>query len=122
VFLLARSGAPAVYQGLARSTFALPIHAATAAAALCALGLLLKERYRLARFAAATQVALVIVGWGLSMGDAIVVPDVTLANAGTRAVVVNALLPALAIGAGVLAPSLWYLFRVFKSTARGEEK
>jgi cytochrome d ubiquinol oxidase subunit II len=56
-----------------------------------------------------------VIGWGLAMNGRIVLPDVTLENAGTRSTVVSALLPALAAGALLLGPSLWYLFRVFKS-------
>jgi cytochrome d ubiquinol oxidase subunit II len=116
VFLLARSGAPALYENLARSSWALPIQGATAAAALAAVAALIRRRYRLARVATAAQVSLVVIGWGLAMRGAIVLPDVTLANAGARHQVVAALVPILAGGGALLAPSLWYLLRVFKGS------
>jgi cytochrome bd ubiquinol oxidase subunit II len=115
VFLLARTGAPALYENLANSSWTLSIQGATATVALCTIVALLRRRYRLARVAAATQVALVVTGWGLAMQGAIVVPDLTIENAGARQPVLDALLWVLAGGAALLAPSLWYLLRVFKA-------
>ncbi len=69
---------------------------------------------RLARFAAALQVTLIVLGWGASQYPYIIVPDVTLASAsGPRATQV-ALLGALAVGSLTLFPSLYVLFRIFK--------
>jgi cytochrome d ubiquinol oxidase subunit II len=115
VFALSASGAPELYAGLADSTFTVPIQLVTAVAAFSTMGLLYRRKFSIARFTAASQVALVVVGWGLAMGNRIVVPDVTLENAGVNPGVVGALLVALAAGAALLAPSLWYLYRVFKS-------
>ncbi len=115
VFLVSEQGAPSLHDGLARSAWTIPIQAGTAAAAVLTLALLHGRKYRAARFTAPLQVGLVVVGWGLAMSGKIVVPDVGLHDAGTQAAVVDALLVALAAGAAVLAPSLWYLFRVFKS-------
>jgi cytochrome bd ubiquinol oxidase subunit II len=114
VFALARDGAPVVYENLALSGWTIPIQGATAAAALCTVFTLLARRYRAARVAAAAQVALVITGWGLAMEGTIVQPDLNLANSGARHVVLDTLLGVLAAGAALLAPSLWYLMRVFK--------
>jgi hypothetical protein len=41
-------------------------------------------------------------------------PDVAAHDAGARARTTEALVPILAVGALVLAPSLWYLLRVFR--------
>lgn len=120
VLLGAEHQAPLLFADLAGSSLTAPIQVMTALAALTTIVLLYKRRARAARFSAALQVGLVVVGWGLAMDGRIIVPDVTLANAGTRSGVVGALLPALAVGAVLLGPSLWYLFRIFKS-GRGLE-
>jgi hypothetical protein len=49
------------------------------------------------------------------MNGSIVLPDLTLENSGARAGVLSAIVPALAVGGLLIAPSLYYLFRVFKA-------
>jgi cytochrome bd ubiquinol oxidase subunit II len=115
VFVLARRGAPTLYEHLSSSTWTLPIQIATAAAALSTVALVHRSRFRTARFTVAIQVTLVVVGWGLAMDGAIVMPDVTVDNAGAVPEVLRALFIALGAGALLLAPALFYLFRVFKS-------
>lgn len=115
VLWLCQSEAPLLFDELARSVLTWPVQVSTALAAAATMVLLWQRRARLARFTVALQVALVVLGWGFAMDGRIVMPDITLANAGTRSAVVSALLPALAFGALLLAPSLWYLFRLFKS-------
>ena len=111
---LSWSEAPVVFHGLTGRRWSLPLHAATAVAAVGAFAALLGRRFRLARLAAAAQAALIVLGWGASQYPYLVVPDVTLASAsGPRATQV-ALLVALAAGALTLFPSLYLLFRVFK--------
>ncbi|MCB9540420.1 MAG: cytochrome d ubiquinol oxidase subunit II [Myxococcales bacterium] len=78
------------------------------------VGALLTDRPRLARFGVAVQGVGVVAGWGLGMQGHLVRPDLTLQVAGARPAVLEPLLPALLIGGAVLAPSLWYLYRVFK--------
>jgi len=114
VLLLARAGAPVLYESLAASPFALAVQLVTALLAVAAMGALYSRRYRLARVAVVAQVALVVVGWGLAMRGAIVLPDVRLGGAGARDEVTRAVLPALVAGAALLLPALFYLFRVFK--------
>ncbi len=111
---LSRREAPVVFRGLTARGWSAPFHVATGAAALTAFAGLLVRRLRLARFAAALQVALIIVGWGASQYPYLVVPDVTLASASAPRSVQLLLLAALAAGATTLFPSLYLLFRVFK--------
>jgi cytochrome d ubiquinol oxidase subunit II len=106
--------APVVFEGLARRRWSAPLHLATGAAAIAAFAALARGRVRAARAAAALQVALIVIGWGASQHPFIVVPDVTLASASAPRVTQVALLWALAAGAVVLFPMLWFLFRVFK--------
>jgi cytochrome d ubiquinol oxidase subunit II len=106
--------APVVFRGLTSRRWSLPLHLATGAAAVGAFAALLAGRVRTARFAAAVQVALIVLGWGAAQYPYLVVPDLTLEGAsGPRATQV-VLLVALAVGALVLFPSLWLLFRIFK--------
>ncbi|HVW25222.1 MAG TPA: cytochrome d ubiquinol oxidase subunit II [Polyangiaceae bacterium] len=114
VLLLARGGAAILFTSLAASAFAVGAHVATAAAAVTVVAALAARRYRLARAAVVAQVALVVVGWGLSMRGNIVVPDVRLENAGAREDVARAVVVALVAGVALLVPALAYLFRVFK--------
>jgi cytochrome bd ubiquinol oxidase subunit II len=112
---LSARAAPVVFAGLtARGGWSLALHLATAAAALTAFGALLGRRVRLARFAAAAQVTLIVLGWGASQFPYLVVPDVTLASASAPRATQTALLAALGLGALTLFPSLYLLFRVFK--------
>jgi len=106
--------APLVFAGLTRRGFSLPLHLATAVAALTAFAALLRGRVRLARAAAALQTALIVVGWGASQHPYLVVPDLTLAAAAAPDATIVPVLWALAAGALVLFPALYVLFRVFK--------
>ena len=114
VFLAAARDAPLLFDRMVGSSWTLPVQSLTAASAFATLIALWRRRYRWARATAATQAALVILGWGLAMDGAVVLPDVTIHNAGTQHRVVQALLPVVAAGSLLLAPALWYLFRVFK--------
>lgn len=94
-----------------------PLQVATAALAMAAIWCLWVRRYRWARAATMSQVGLVVLGWGLGMDKHLILPALEMTRAGTRAETINALLPALGLGALILAPSLWYLFRVFKASS-----
>ncbi len=114
VFLLAGSGAPKVRAGLTASAWALPLHGATAVAAVGAFYFLLRREYAWARLCAAAQVSLILWGWALAQFPYIVEPDITIAAAAAPPQTLRLLLIALAVGALVLFPSFYYLFRVFK--------
>jgi cytochrome d ubiquinol oxidase subunit II len=106
--------APVVFAGLTARGFSVPLHLATGAAAVTAFVALWKGAVRLARAAAAAQVALVVVGWGVSQHPYLVVPDLTVAGAAAPRATLVPLLWALAAGAALLFPALYLLFRVFK--------
>jgi cytochrome bd ubiquinol oxidase subunit II len=109
---LARHGAPAIYEGLLSHLWLL---AATGIASIAAFFALVRRRYGAARALAALQVALTVGGWGLAQFPAIVPPDLTISNAAAPQHVLEAVLWALALGALLLFPALFYLFRVFKT-------
>ncbi len=117
-FFRARYDAPELFAKLLGSSWSWPLQLATAGSAVLTLFLLSRGQPRYARFSVAVQVALVVVGWGLAMDGHFVVPDVTLANAGSRPEVLPALSIALACGSLLLLPALFYLYRVFKLKRR----
>jgi cytochrome d ubiquinol oxidase subunit II len=106
--------APLVFVGLTARPWSVPLHLATAAAAVGALWTLATGRVRAARLLAPAQVALIVAGWGAAQYPYLVVPDVTLAGAAAPARTQALLLWALGLGAVTLFPSLWLLFRTFK--------
>jgi cytochrome d ubiquinol oxidase subunit II len=106
--------APVIFAGLTRRPFSLPLHAGTGAAAVAAFVALFRGRVRAARAAAAVQVTFIVLGWGASQYPWLVVPDLTLAGASAPRVTQVALLWALAAGAVLLFPALYWLFSVFK--------
>ncbi len=113
-FGLSLTSAPAIARGLTDHPLTWPLHTVTAAAALSTFYALYRRDFGLARFTAALQATMILVGWTASQYPYLVVPDVSLegsaGNPRTRAL----LLVALAIGSVVLFPSLYALFRVFK--------
>ncbi|MFT3767445.1 MAG: cytochrome d ubiquinol oxidase subunit II [Minicystis sp.] len=114
-FLASFDGAPLVRAFLTHRQWAWPLHAATAAAALTAFAALWKRRYPLARAAAIAQAALVLLGWAAAQYPYLVVPDVTLMNAKANPETRRLVLGALAAGSLLLFPSLYVLFRIFKT-------
>ena len=113
-FLLSAAAAPAVSDMLLASGWAIPLHAATGAAAVTAIWALWARRYRVARAAAVAQVALIVVGWGVAQYPNLIQPDLTISAAAAPAVTLRFVAGALAAGAVLLFPSLYYMFRVFK--------
>ena len=115
VLLLARGGAPRVLAGLVFAPWALPLHLLTAAMAVTALGALWRRRYRIARIAAGIQVSLILWGWALSQYPYALPPDFAIPDVAAPAATLRLTLIVLAVGAVILLPSLYYLFRVFKA-------
>jgi cytochrome d ubiquinol oxidase subunit II len=114
VFVLAKSGAPAVRAGISRSWWALGLHLFTAIFATGAFYTLWTRRYRLARVCAAGQVTLILLGWAFAQYPNLVEPDVAIFSAAAPQITLQLLLGALAAGAVLLFPSYYYLFRIFK--------
>lgn len=114
--LLALAGdAPLVSRGLLASGWALPLHLVTGAAAVGAFAAVWYRRYRLARLAAGLQVSLIVWGWALAQYPYLLPPGFTIEGAAAPPVTLRLAAWALAAGALVLLPSLWYLFHIFKS-------
>ena len=122
VFLLSGEGAPRVRSGLTASSYAIPLHVVTGGLALWAFAALWKRQYVQARIAAIGQVSLILWGWALAQFPCIVVPDVTLDSASAPPATLRLLLIALFAGSVLLFPSMFYLFRIFKSGATSIEE
>jgi cytochrome d ubiquinol oxidase subunit II len=75
------------------------------------------RRYLLSRVFAAGEIALLLLGWGLAQHPYLVYPDITLRDAAAPAPTIAFLLATLPIGGLLLVPSLWLLYRVFKTPA-----
>ena len=84
-------------------------------AALVVFWALWQRRYRLARVAAAGQVGLILWGWGVAQYPYLLPPDLTIAGAAAPRKTLELVLIAVGVGAVVLFPSLYYLFKVFKA-------
>jgi cytochrome bd ubiquinol oxidase subunit II len=114
VLLLSFEESPLMTRGLMASSWALPLHLATAASAIAVFAALWCRRYRAARVLVGLQVSFIFWGWVVSQYPYLVPPDLTIAAAAAPEITLRLTLWALGLGALVLAPSLIYLFRVFK--------
>ena len=115
VFIFSGTGAPTVRAGISRSWWALALHLFTAIFSSGAFYALWIRKYRLARFCAAAQVSLIILGWALAQFPYLVEPDMTIYSAAAPRTTLQLLIVALAAGVLVLFPAYYYLFRIFKS-------
>ncbi|WP_309141972.1 cytochrome d ubiquinol oxidase subunit II [Streptomyces griseicoloratus] len=104
--------APALFHGLTHR--GLPLVVLSAVAGLGGLVLLHRRRYVLARPAAALAVAAVLWAWGAAQYPAMLVGGTTVDQAASDAAVLSACLIVLAVGAALLAPSLWLLYATFQ--------
>ena len=113
VLVVAAFEAQEVLHDLTRTTWSWFLHAVTAVSAVGAIWSLSTRRYRLARALAALQVSLILWGWAFSQYPHLVKPDLSLYEVAAPQVTLRLMLIALAAGALILIPSLYYLFRVF---------
>ncbi len=117
ILLLSRSGAPDIYDGLLHTNSGLIILGLTSVMGLLSLAGLTFRWFATARAAAAVQVTLIVFGWAVSQYPYLVVPDVKLPEAAAPLPILRLLIWSLLIGGLVLFPSLFYLYRLFKSHA-----
>lgn len=117
VLLLSHAAAPRVRAGLTASSWALPLHLATGVSAITAIAALWTRSFRVARLAAAAQVSLILWGWAFAQYPYLIPPQYSIAAAAAPPRTLALVIGGLAAGTVVLAPSLAYLFRVFKAPA-----
>ncbi len=121
VLLLSTRHAPLMTAGLVGSRWAVPLHLATGLSAVGVFFALWHRRFALARVLAGLQVSCIFWGWTVSQYPYLVPPDLTIQSSAAPRVTLEITLWALAGGSLVLAPSLLYLFRVFKSGPQAHE-
>lgn len=107
-------GEAKLWQTFVRSLWGSFLLAGTAVAGAAMFLSLRRSRARLTRVLAALEVALMVAGWALAQYPYLVPPDLTLYNSAAPANTLEFLLAALVVGAAILFPSLYYLYRVFK--------
>lgn len=112
--LLARHGAPQIWQGLIDHWWAWIMQPVTAFFAIGAFYFLFQRRYERARTFAIIQVVLIVLGWGAAEFPYLVRPEITIQSAAAPQHVLSLILIALLAGTLILFPSLFYLYRVFK--------
>ena len=109
--LVLRSDARPLYDGLT-SGGGLVMVVLSAIAGAITLRLVANERYGPARLSSAAAVAAITVGWVLAQDPYLLPPQLTLQEAAASDATLTTLLIGMAIGALVLVPSLWYLYRL----------
>ncbi len=115
VYFLARSEAPLVFQGLETSRWGFVLRIATGFFAIVSISALWFHWYGTARYATMIQVALILWGCALAQNPYLVPPDLTIQNSAAPANVQKLLLIAFGAGSLLLFPSIFYLFRIFKT-------
>ncbi len=114
VLLLSRNAAPLVWDDLTAGPAAIALHVVTGAAALGAIGALLRRAWRLAAAMAALQVALILIGWGLALGPWLVPDVLSIRDAAAPDNSLSLLLIVLGGGSIILLPAFAYLYLTFK--------
>jgi cytochrome d ubiquinol oxidase subunit II len=118
VLLLARRDAPRLWSSLTSLPVGLIVIAGGVLAPASAFALV-RRRFSLARVLAAGQVALLLIGWGVAQFPYLVFPDLTLWQSAAPAATLAFAAWTIPAGLGVLLPSLWFLFSVFKGRNPG---
>jgi cytochrome bd ubiquinol oxidase subunit II len=106
-----REDSPPLYDGLT-SGGGLAMVVVSALAGAVTLGLVWSERYGLARLTSALAVAAIVVGWALAQDPYFLPGEMTLDQAAAPDAVLGIVLGSMAAGALILAPSLWWLYRL----------
>ena len=109
--LVLRSDARALFDGLT-SGGGLVMVIVSALSGAVTLALVWTERWGLARMTAALAVAAVVVGWALAQDPYFLPGQLTLKQAAAPDAVLSVVLISMAVGTLILAPSLWYLYRL----------
>ena len=114
VLLLGKFEAPRLWGELTNSVWGALIELGVGSLTVAAIWLLVSRRYWWARTCAILQVTLTIWAWGIAQFPYLIPPYVTVFNASAPEITLQVVMWALFVGALVLFPSLFYLFRIFK--------
>ena len=113
-WVLAYRGAPLLSSGLIQFWWALRLQVITALAAAGALAALWRRMYLTARALAVVECSMIVLGYGAALFPWLVVPQFEISNSSAPSRTHVLVLIAVAIGACLLLPSLYFLFRIFK--------
>lgn len=114
VLILGKFGAPQLWGELQNSLWGAGIQLGVGGLAIAAVWFLVTRRYWWARTCAILQVILTVWAWGIAQFPYLVPPYLTVFNASAPEITLRLLTVALFLGALLLFPSLFYLFRIFK--------
>jgi cytochrome d ubiquinol oxidase subunit II len=106
-----RDDARHLYDGLT-SGAGLALVVASAVAGVGTLALVWTERYGPARFTSALAVTCITIGWAFAQDPYLLPGELTLEDAAASDATLSAVLVAVGLGMIVLAPSLWFLYRL----------
>jgi NADH:ubiquinone reductase (H+-translocating) len=115
VLLLSTNEAPVVWHALVHRNSEWPLVCLAAALASTALFCLWTRRFKIARFCAAGEVALILWAWAFAQFPYLVPPDLTIYNSAAPPLTMRILAAALIGGSFLLLPSYKYLLDIFKS-------
>lgn len=116
--LLAEEGAPRLHDALLRSSYSIVFQILCALTAGGLAATIYLRRHRLARILSGALTTLVVGGFLNAQRPYILYPDFPIEQSAAPTVVLRAVLIILGIGALLLVPALYYLFRVFKADRR----
>jgi cytochrome bd ubiquinol oxidase subunit II len=111
--LLARAGAPRLWHELT-SVPAVGLIAAGVVLAPASAYNLWRRRFGRARMLGAAQVVVLLAGWAAAQWPYLVYPDLTVAASAAPRSTLSLTAATLPLGVAAVAPSLWWLFTVFK--------
>jgi cytochrome bd ubiquinol oxidase subunit II len=109
--LVVRSDARELFDGLT-SGAGLACVLVSGAAGIGTLVLVARGRHEPARFVAAVSVAAIVAGWAFAQRPYLLPPELTLDEAAAPDATLAAVLAGIGIGAVILVPSLWLLYRL----------
>jgi len=113
VFLLSNSAAPHLRDHLSHTTWGAMTIGLAGLSALAALASLWRRRYRIAFVCTVSEVIFIVWGWGVAQYPYLVIPSVAITDSAPLQTL-QLVLAAVLLGALLLFPSLYYLYRVFK--------
>jgi cytochrome d ubiquinol oxidase subunit II len=105
-----REDAHSLFEGLTESGGLVAVLASVAAGS-ATLALVARAKFEPARYTAAAAVAAIVAGWGVAQSPTFL-PGLTVEEAAAERSTLVALLAGLGVGALILAPSLFVLFRL----------
>ncbi|MBD5633987.1 MAG: cytochrome d ubiquinol oxidase subunit II [Candidatus Eremiobacteraeota bacterium] len=111
---VAAATAPAVFAALTKPQ-SIPGIATAMVLGFVVIGCLWFRRYNLARIAVCAETIAILIGWYASQAPFLIPGELTYVQAAAPRETLRAFLVLVAGGSALLVPSLWLLFRVFKS-------